>query len=561
MMSHFLRKLGMLTGRRRSRTVRAGGLVWQFAPGSGGLFRQAGPDLAAWEAAGLVEVVKQNLQRTISRVGLPAGAVYVKRCRANTPRAWCREVLRPAKARLEFENALHLRKLGLPVIEPVACGTAPGLFPGDSVLITRSQDRAGSFLALLERPDISLRQVARELALFLARLHDAGVSHPDPHPGNLLVEVEPGGGLRFVLTDLHAIRFGPPLLWPETRANLTLMNRWFQLRATRTDRARFWRAYRAARTTLPADDTRAAAMARELEADTAASNHRFWARRTGRYLSNNREFHRVGRGPVRGHAVRDFPAEVLRDWLADPDRPFDRLGVSLLKDSRSSTVAVVKVPTPDGPRAVVLKRFRRKGWGTVLKNLFRPSPALRSWLLGHGLRDRGLPTARPLVVLHRYRAGVPAEGYIAFELVADGRGLPEAVADLRPGQQYALRTCADRLGRLVRDLHDRQVSHRDLKAPNVMLAGPDAEPVLIDLVGVAAGRPVRRTTRVRDLARLNASFLRSPHVTRTDRLRALRAYLRWGLHGRGDWKTWWVEVDRATGAKAARNERVGRVLA
>jgi tRNA A-37 threonylcarbamoyl transferase component Bud32 len=532
MLSHFLRKLGAVAGRRPTGAVRAGGLIWHLAPGAA---RLVGPDPAGWEAAAHAEVIKRNLQRTITRVRVPGGTVYVKRCRANTPRAWCREVLRPAKATLEFENALTLRKLGLPAVEPVACGTAPGPLPGDSVLITRGE-RAGSFLDLLERGTVDRRVVARELAAFLARLHDAGVSHPDPHPGNLLAEPRPDGGLRFVLTDLHAVRFGPPLSWAETRANLVMLNRWFQLRATRADRARFWAAYRAARLRLPTTP----AMARDLEAATAASNHRFWARRVSRYRSDNREFRRV-KG---GYAVRDFPADALRAWLADPDDPFDRPGVVRLKDSRSSTVVAGELP--DG-RRVVLKRFRWKGWPSAGKNLFRASPALRSWLLGHGLRDRGLPTARPVAVFHRRRLGVPAEGYIAFEWV-DGVGLAEA------GQ-----CCPDRLGRLLRDLHDRQVSHRDLKAANILLA--DAGPVLIDLVGVTAGRGVRRSTRVRDLARLNASFWQSAQVSRTDRLRVLRAYLRWGLHGRGDWKRWWNEVAAATRAKAAKNEKNGRVLA
>ena len=530
MLSHFLRKLGSLTHRRPP--VRAGGLVWHLAPGAAKLLCPAGPDLAGWAAT---ELVKQNLQRTITRVRVPGGVIYVKRCRANTPRAWCREVLRPAKAKLEFENAMTLRKLGLPAVEPVACGTTPGPFPGVSVIVTRG-DRAGSFLDLLESGVIDRRTVARELATFLARLHDAGVSHPDPHPGNLLAEPLSGGGVRFVLTDLHAVRFGPPLSWAETRTNLVLMNRWFQLRATRADRARFWKAYRSARLRMKTTP----AMARELETATAASNHRFWARRIGRYRSVNREFRRV----PDGYAVRDFPEDVLQVWFADLDKPFDRPGATLLKESRSSTVAVVELP--EG-RRVVLKRFRWKGWPTAAKNLFRASPALRSWLLGHGLRDRGLATARPLAMFHRYRIGVPAEGYIAFEWV-DGIGLTEAA-----------RCNPDQLGRLVRDLHDRQVSHRDLKAANILLT--DAGPVLIDLVGATADRPVPRTTRVRDLARLNASFWQSAQVSRTDRLRVLRAYLRWGLHGRGDWKSWWKEIDAATRAKVKKNERSGRVLA
>jgi hypothetical protein len=256
------------------------------------------------------------------------------------------------------------------------------------------------------------------------------------------------------------------------------------------------------------------------------------------------------RGPAaNGFAVRDLPPGLVREWLADPDAVFTQPGVRILKDSRTSTVAELTV----GSRSVIYKRFNVKSHLAPVKNLLRPSPALRSWVLGHGVRDRGLPTARPLAVFHRRSLGLPTTGYVVFEKVPDALTLSEAV------ERYgAARAWAERLGRLLRLMHERQVSHRDLKAPNILMSGD--EPVLIDLVGVEAGRPVPDEVRVRDLARLNASFLGSPHVTRTDRLRVLRAYRLWALRGRGDWKSWWVRVAEATEAKAARNARTGRPL-
>lgn len=544
MLSHFFRKLA--GGGRGPSGPTVAGFAWEFAESASEHFPD-GPDLDAWEKAGLAVRVKENLQRTIDRVTLPNAVVFVKRCRANTPRSWLREIVRPPKACLEFENAVALRARGIPAVEPLAWGKPPGPWPGTSVLITREAANLEPLPDLLDRianePPSVRHDLARNLARFLAAMHDAGVAHPDPHPGNFLV-----GADGFVLIDVHAVAFGAPLSWPATRANLIPFNRYFQLRATRADRLRFWTAYVAARKTLPAGDS--ATRARDLERATASSNHRFWANRFGRYVSNNREFRKV-RGPcTRGYAVRDLDADWLRTWMADPDAIFAT--GKLLKDSRSSTVAVVQV----GEREIVLKRFRLKTSTAALKNLLRTSSALRSWKLGHSLRDRGLPTPRPLAAFHRYRLGVPCEGYIAFELVPDARGLPEAVA---AADARTIRVWADRIGRLVRDMHDRQVCHRDLKAPNLMTSGVGeaAVPVLVDLVGVSVGG---RATAVRDLARLNASFLDSDRVTRTDRLRFLRAYGRWALHGRGDWKSLWRAIEAATSAKAERNARVGRPL-
>jgi Lipopolysaccharide kinase (Kdo/WaaP) family len=88
-----------------------------------------------------------------------------------------------------------------------------------------------------------------------------------------------------------------------------------------------------------------------------------------------------------------------------------------------------------------------------------------------------------------------------------------------------------------------------------------AAPVwLIDLVGVRRHRRLGRRRKVQNLARLHASFVGNPAVSRTDKLRFLRVYLRWGLRGKQGWKAWWRQVEEATRVKVARNARNGRVL-
>jgi serine/threonine protein kinase len=567
-----LRKLGSLVTPPVGPMVRAGGRVWHLSPEGEALFGTTGPAHDKWLRDGSAEVVKHGPHRTVYRVSLGAGTVYVKHCRLNGPRAWAREVLRPPKARLEFENATRLRALGIGAAPPLAWGTADTRWPGESFLITRDLAPAVPFTDFMElhfpalAPDERgrvCRQLARGLGRFMALLHDCGVTHPDPHPGNLLVEL-PGSLMpHFSLLDVHDVRFGRPLSWPESRANLILYNRWFQLRASTTDRARFWHEYWAARQSLPvAFDVRGAAA--ELERATSASNRRFWLARTARYRGTHRTVRKVRAGNVRGLAVRDLPDEFLHALLRDPDAVFARADARVLKRCVSSTVAELEIPTPAGPKAVVLKRVNVRTLLDPVKNLFRSSAVRRSWLLGHGLCERWIPTPRPLALFHRHRAGfLPAEGYLLTEKVPDAVGLPEAVRACRAAP--LLRVWAERLARVVRAMHDRGVSHRDLKAPNVMLrgAGTDpaaATPVLIDLVGVSAGvRAVPFVRRTKELARLNASFLEMPHVTRGERLRFLRAYLGAGER-EPDWKKWWKAVSLATAAKVAKNRRAGRAI-
>lgn len=554
MFSHFLRKV-LPFGRwaaPRTRAVALGHRIWHLTPEASLLFGGNGPDFDRWLADGIAVVVKSNPQRIVYRVALPDGTVFVKHCRITGVRAWAREVLRPAKARLEFENALALRERGIDAVVPLAWGRPANGAPGESFVITAAKDGAIPFLDFIEKSlpverTSMRRQLARTLGEFLAKLHEAGVAHPDPHPGNLLVELRDAGAPHFHLIDLHAVRLGSPLSWAESRANLVLYNRWFQLRSSRTDRLRFWRAYCRGRG-MTHEQT--AAHSRELERATLASNLRFWAGRTARCLGSNRYYRKVNAGTVRGYAVRDLPDDVVREFTTNPDAVFSRRDAIVLKDSRTSSVVSLVVNTSEGSRTVVFKRINVRRWTEPLKNLVRPSPALRSWVNGHALRDRWLPTPRPLLVLHRYKLGLPTAGYLLTEIVLDPKPTHVDGKAYRGGWA---------LPRILRTMHDRGVSHRDLKAANILLSHDG--PTLIDLVGVRIGRSVPFRLRCRELARLNASFLGSPHVSRTVRLRFLHTYLAAGPRLGNEWKLWWKAILQATEAKVLKNRKAGRPLA
>jgi serine/threonine protein kinase len=271
----------------------------------------------------------------------------------------------------------------------------------------------------------------------------------------------------------------------------------------------------------------------------------------------------------------------LQQLLANPDAPFSgHTGDNppaieqshVLKDSPTSTVVEMTMPGPNGPLEVVLKRVNVRSWMTPVKNLLRPSQVLRSWVNGHALRDRRLPTPRPLAAFHRLRNGLPAEGYlltekvpgaVAIDVAISSAAPPAAGAGVNPAGATASRhpfgAVSTALARVLRAMHDRAVSHRDLKAANILLANGQ-DPTLIDLVGVRTQVCLSDSQRAKELARLNASFLNSPHVNRPDRLRFLLAYLSAGQASSTDWKIWWKMICRATAAKAAKNRRRKRML-
>jgi hypothetical protein len=297
-------------------------------------------------------------------------------------------------------------------------------------------------------------------------------------------------------------------------------------------------------------------------------------------MVNNRYYRRVLTDTSAGYAVRDLDRATLAALLADPDEPFRQPGTKLLKHSASSTVGDIEIVADGVPRRFIYKRFSVTSWRDPWTALLRWTPTLRSWIYGHGLRDRLLPTPRPLAIFHRRRHGLSWEGYLLTEKIDDAVDLRARLIQLlalcEVKRRLALRTLIDQTASLIRELHRRRLSHRDLKAANILVQSPrlkgqesGAPPStarfgslwLIDLAGMAQHRKLPRVRRVQNLARLHASFRQDPALTRTDKLRFLRVYLQWGLYGHGGWKRWWHEIERATGEKVARNLRSGRPLA
>src|SRR5262249_30992301 len=152
------------------------------------------------------------------------------------------------------------------------------------------------------------------------------------------------------------------------------------------------------------------ALARDLEVRTWASNLAFWRNRDRRCLVDNRYYRRVRAAAADGYCVTDLDAGTLAALGAGPDEPVRRARGELLKDSRSATLADLEVRVGGVTRRAIYKRFRVRAWSDPWVNLLRRPGPLRSWVYGHGLRERGLPTARPLAVLTRRRHGLAYEG-------------------------------------------------------------------------------------------------------------------------------------------------------
>src|SRR5262249_56594473 len=98
-----------------------GGFRWSLLPDlHAQLLNEQGLRLPEWLGAGQARVVKQGPHRIVYRVELPGLCFYVKHNLVHDQRAWFRQLVRPSKARMEFDRVMAAAARGIPTISPLA---------------------------------------------------------------------------------------------------------------------------------------------------------------------------------------------------------------------------------------------------------------------------------------------------------------------------------------------------------------------------------------------------------------------------------------------------------
>lgn len=507
--------------------------------------------LQEWLRDGIARVVKQGEHRLVYRVDLPRGTVFLKHYRCRSWLAAVRNLVRRSISRREMRSAQEVLRRQLPTAVPVGIGEQRrGGLVRDSFFITEAIPESHTLDEFLATTLPSLppaeaanvrRQLIDQLARLSAQLHRTGVEHLDFHAGNILVRCvaearhagEKQAGLRpcLYLIDLPKIRLSGPLNWRKSRRSLAMLLGGLLTRTTLRERWQFWKAYRLERPDLVGGDSRLGAeevlhLAWEQAFGVLASRDR-------RCLANNRDFYGLSAGNTRGHAVRSVPQDQLAAVMRDPESPLREFWHQPLKISHSSLMVRATLVENGSPVEVAYKRFRVKHWWKALIAWLRPGRALRAWQVGHALLQRGIATPRPLLVCQQRFS---RNSYLATEWIPGGENLHLflwRIASLPPRQRDRLAAqCARSLGTLLARLHTWRISHRDLKACNLLVAGDtqaagDAmQAWLVDLDGVTLHKRLSAARRAQDLARLAVSLEMHAWISRTLRLQFVRCYLR-----------------------------------
>lgn len=570
------------------------GVAWLCRNGGGDLIAQVprrawiDPAAAGWQP------VKQNARREVWRFTAGGRSYYVKYFYCRGLRDRVASLLRPRAGEAEWRSGLYVARAGVPAAAPVAYAPRVALRSGRecAVLVSDAVEPAlplNEFWRQLQTDgDIRRRRadshtLIERLGEMIARAHQAGFEHRDMHAGNILVQTIAPRAYRTVLVDLHSAHRGQALHDAAVVRNLAQLNQWFRRHASIGDRLRFLRAYlrwrNAFETALPQGRPLGLdfpQLARALA--EAARDHadRLGLRRDHRVFRDGRYFARLRLGGgwsatvIRSskHVNDDSRASRLcfdeRWWaqqLASPLRWFEPAAGESCKNSHSASVRRAVLEHPDEPLPVILKRPLARNVRRVASRLLSTSRSRRAWCVAYALLNRDVPTARPLAVLER-RAGP-----FVLDSVLVTEALPGAI-DLeaylrreherrgRRGWAALKRGLAPLLAAHVRRLAERGFAHRDCKASNVLVRDAGELRLLwIDLDGVRRVGRVSTQAEHQALARLHVSLLSLPGLTRTDRVRFLKAYLaRFGAPTTA-WREAWAQTGEIVRRKLANRAR------
>jgi tRNA A-37 threonylcarbamoyl transferase component Bud32 len=553
-----------------------------------------GLPLTQWVAEERLAVVKHGPHRTVYRLttegpDLAPSLWYIKRFRGGGWTGRLRDRLFGTRAEREYRAARAISELGIPTIEPVLLGHVPHTAThdpatsGDTWLATRGIDGSQPLDEFVTEHVLQFSNadqhafrtwLAMTLGRIAARLHRAGIRHPDLHAGNLLV-TEADAGWTLWLIDLHAVRLNTRLSAGARRDNVAELHRFFAPWSTQSDRARFRGAYLAelgsSRTSLVAELATRADWERALRSAVETGHDRAdraWRR-------GNRHVRRTSSAAGEFRAVAPLSSDLWSEWIADPDAFLTRRAIQWCKQGKTRRVAEVSLAPADG--TAFLKRIERHGWARRLSDAVQLPVARRAWEIGHQLLRRGIDTPRPLAcAVLRDDHGPTGAQYLLTEAIPASTTLLDWCAELRANtpcsrvRREGVQPLVLALARILSRLHAAGFDHRDLKFQNLLVGREGAENRiwLLDLDGVRDSRTWRQlpfgqtwfnTRRVQNLARVLASARAHGVLTATDSLRFLRTYLT--TTEQRDWKWWWRSIANRADSKQRRNTRRGRSLA
>ncbi len=442
-------------------------------------------------------------------IAIPASArrpaVVVKRYRVRGRSERLKYLVAPSRARREWRALRQLEELGFPTPRPLAYFeerrgpwlVGAGLVMERLVSVSPLPSLLFSPTEMGESKMLARERRLRAVGALVARLHRAGIAHPDLHLGNFLGAPDDPDDIRLV--DLHAVHHVRAARAPRRRRDLAKLIHSLGTTADTATVGAIIGAYLeetgpGCLGDLSDEVDRVVAGARRTERTRLRSRDR-------RCWYTTSQFVRERRGRFRIHRRCTLPASALEALL---EGGFTSRRV--LSERPGRTVEEAELPTPGGTRTFIVTTHAR-GVLEGFCDRFRRGPLPRAWGAARSLEVRKLPHATAEALLIERRRGRVRRTLLVSEFLP-GRTLDQEIVtrsvDPRDLARF-LRRCADAIAPLLRRLHRAGIHHRDVSPSRWLVAegpGGKLEVALLHLESIHRGERPGLHRRLQNLVQL-----------------------------------------------------------
>jgi tRNA A-37 threonylcarbamoyl transferase component Bud32 len=453
--------------------------------------------------------------------------LFIKKYRVRNWRERLKYLLRPSKAKREWDISFSFGAEGVRLPEPVGMMEKRHWgFLEESLYICEAIDSVQSLMDFLKERfgegdaterDEEKREKVRLLGDTVRRIHEAGLFHADFHAGNLLIRRNGEGTL--YLIDLDRARMRKALSQWERSWNIAQLFYSLNFMLDEGDKEIFLEAYRGGE--MPPSISRRFLMKVGRSVDRIGRRHQ--RSRAKRCLKESTLFTRHRWDGYRVYRRRDVELIDAHGEIVEksPER--------LLKNSPRTVVSMVEMP-PGSDYRTCVKQYRNVTAWEKLKDCFRVSKGKVSWIAANELFRRGISQVKPLAYIEKRHFGLLKESYFLMESPDDylemDRYLIKSFGDSPPGEAASRkRSFIQGFARCIGQLHRAHIYHGDLKTCNILTresaGGWDFS--FIDLDAVRLGMAVNVRRVLKNLVQINCSI--PGFVGYGDRIRFLKCYL------------------------------------
>ena len=459
------------------------------------------------------EVIKESIWRWAVLLNLPKGGrIFLKR---DKTKGWMESVkyfFSPSKGQKEFLIASQLEKRHLNLPKPLGwMERVQGGWVRESYFLSEAIGTGVSFID--DRARAKEPRSIIELARTVWRFQEAGLFHQDLHGGNFLWEDN-----SLFLTDLHHAKMVKSLSSKQTLWNLAHLFHSLRSLWEEREQVQFLDQY-----FKEISDRRKGkeVLFQKIYPLMDRLQKRQWRSRTKRCLKESSEFMIQQERGMDYFRRRDFSIERLKRAMEQHRGLVRENPFSLIKNSPKVVVSILN----DEGEKICLKQFCYPGFWDRMKEQFRRSKGLKSWIAANGMRARGLPSLRPLALAEKKNWLGLKESFLFMEVMPKDLEMDRYILkgfDSLNKKRLFIKTFAQWLG----GLHKMNLYHMDMKTCNILVSerGETWDFHLLDFEDILMETKVSQKKLFRNLLQLNTS---TPKVmTKQDRFRFFKAYLR-----------------------------------